>query len=63
MGSVQIVIVIAIVCVTAIVLTACLRRRGGVRGSLRAGKIFEFAIEIDATPRDRRVRLRGPTAD
>ncbi len=46
-----IVSVIALVCVTVVVLTACMRRKGGVRGFLRAGPVH-FGIEIDASPPD-----------
>lgn len=46
-----VVVMLALVCLTAIVLTACLRRRGVVRGWLRAGSV-DFGIEIDAGPPD-----------
>jgi hypothetical protein len=44
-------IALPLVCLTAIVLTACAWRSGAVRGSLRAGPV-QFGIEIDPSRRD-----------
>jgi hypothetical protein len=40
----------AIASLTAVLLTACAIRRGGVRGFFRAWRLFEVRIEIDASP-------------
>lgn len=52
--SASAVIVLAIVCLTSVVVIASVLRRGGVRGVLRAWRVFELGIEIDATPPRRR---------
>ena len=51
MLPVLLVIAFALTCLTAVVLTACARRKGGVRGFLRAGPV-QLSIEIDASPPD-----------
>jgi hypothetical protein len=41
----------ALLCLTALVLAACVRRKGAVRGFVRAGSM-QLGIEIDPNPPD-----------
>jgi hypothetical protein len=45
-------IALSVVCLTAILLSACAWRKGGVRGFVRAGPLH-FSVEIDPTPEHR----------
>jgi hypothetical protein len=47
------VILFALACVTAVVVIAAIKRKGGARGFLRAGPVH-FGIEIDPAPPDER---------
>jgi hypothetical protein len=42
-------VVLPMACLTALVLAACILRKGAVRGFLRAG-FLQLSIEIDASP-------------
>jgi hypothetical protein len=52
-SPVLLLVIVALACGTIVVLVACTRRKGGVRGFLRAGPLH-LAIEIDASPDDER---------
>jgi len=46
-----------VICVTIVALAVCLRRNGGMRGWVRAGRFIDLGVEID--PNSPLVRVRS----